>query len=89
MCISIPVYSIYLQGMSNLHTHTLHTHVTVQFGGVIYFGLRGKGRRNWEGMEWIWIKWFHSNQMNLVFLDKYFTLNFNILGSDLDIKGKN
>ena len=35
MCISIPVYSIYLQMMSNLHTH-----VTVSFGGVMYSSLR-------------------------------------------------
>ena len=28
-----------------------HTHDTVSFEGVMYFGLRGKGRRNWEGME--------------------------------------
>ena len=48
MGISIPVYSIYLQVMSNLH---IHTRVTASFGGVMYFGLRGEGRRNWEGME--------------------------------------
>ena len=45
-CISIPVYSIYLQVLSNLHTHT-----NVLFGVVMYVGLRGEGRRNWEGME--------------------------------------
>ena len=28
-----------------------HTHVIVSFGGVMYFGLRGEGRRKWEGIE--------------------------------------
>ena len=36
--------------ISNLHTHK-HIHVNVTFGDLMNFGLRGKGRRNWEGME--------------------------------------
>ena len=28
-----------------------HTRVNVSFGDVTYIGLRGEGRRNWEGME--------------------------------------
>ena len=79
MRISNSVIGIYLQVMSNLHTHTLHTLVTVSFGGVMYFGLRGEGRRYWECMEWIWIICLHWNHLNQVFLDKYFTFNLNIL----------
>ena len=81
MCISIPIYSIYLQVMSNLHTHT---HITVSFGGVMYFVLRGEGRRNWEGMEWIWIIWLYWKHLNLVFIDKYFIFNLNILAITAD-----
>ena len=35
--------------MSNVKS--AHTHVTVLIEGVMYFGLRGEGRRNWEGRE--------------------------------------
>ena len=56
-----------------------HTHVNVLFRGVIYVGLRGEGRRKWEGMEWIWIIWLHWNHLNLIFVYKYFTCNLNIL----------
>ena len=35
--------------MSNVKS--AHTHVTVLFGGVMYFCLRGEGRRNWEDRE--------------------------------------
>ena len=45
MCISIPVYSVYLQEMSNLHTHTL-----LSFWGVKCFGLRGED----EGIGKVW-----------------------------------
>ena len=76
MCFSIPVYSIYLQVMSNLHTHT---HVTISFRGVMYVGLREKVRINWEGMEGMWIIRLHWNHLNPIILDKYFTFILNIL----------
>ena len=37
-----------MQVMSNLHTHT---YVDVSYGDVMFYGLRGEGRRNLEGME--------------------------------------
>ena len=76
MCISIPVYGIHI---SAIDVKTAHTHVTVSFWGVMYFDLRGEGRRNLEGMEWIWIIWLYWNHLNLAFLDKYFTFNLDIL----------
>ena len=50
MCISISVYSISASDVKFAYTH--YTHVTVSFGGVMYFGLRGEGiGRNWKGRE--------------------------------------
>ena len=62
------IFYVYLQVISNLHTHYCF------IWGVMYFGLWGESRRNWEGMEWIWIIWLHWNH-----LDKYFTFYLNIL----------
>ena len=45
----------------------------------MYFGLRGEGRWNWEGMAWIWIIWLHWNHLNLIIIDKYVTCNLNIV----------
>ena len=67
-------FIVYICKLYQICTHTRYFFVW----GVIYFGLRGEGRRNWEGMEWIWIIWLHWNHLNLVFLDKYFTFNLNI-----------
>ena len=74
MCISIPVYSIYLQVMSNLHTHTL------LFLLGVSFILAEVGKV--EGIGKVWNEYessLHWNHLNLVFLDKYFTFNLNIL----------
>ena len=51
MCISIPFYSTYISASDVKSAHT-HTHVTVSFWGVMYFGLRGEGRRNWQIKVW-------------------------------------
>ena len=59
--------------VKSAHTYTL------LFRFEVYFGLIGEGRRNWEGMKWIWFIWLHWNHLNLVFLDKYFTFKSNIL----------
>ena len=62
---------MYICKWCQISKYTLYTHVTVSFGGVMYFGLRGEGRRNWEGMEWLCIIWLHWNHLNLGFLDKF------------------
>ena len=41
------VYTIYLQVISNQHTHTL----SVLFGDEKSFSLSREGRRDWKGME--------------------------------------
>ena len=41
------VYTIYVQVMSILQTHML----SVSYGDEKSLGLRGEGRRDWEGME--------------------------------------
>ena len=33
------------------HIYNYTHNITVSFGGVMYFGLRGEGRRKWEGIE--------------------------------------
>ena len=38
-----------LQYISASVVNSAHTHVTDSFGSVMYVGLRGEGRRNWEG----------------------------------------
>ena len=58
--------------------HT-HTHITVLFGAVMYFGLRREGRRNWEAKELIYhmiaFKSLESSFLRQIF---YFC-NLNIL----------
>ena len=43
------LYHICASDVKSVHTH--YTHINVSFGDVMYFGLRGEGRRNQEGME--------------------------------------
>ena len=46
------VYIIYIYAIDvKSATHNIHTHVNISFGDEMYFGLRGKGRKDWEGME--------------------------------------
>ena len=37
--------------MSASVVKSAHKLINVSFEGVMYFGLRGEGRRKWEGME--------------------------------------
>ena len=48
--------------MSNLHPHTIHTHVNVLFGDVMYFGLRGKV----EGVEKVWSRYKSNDHIGIV-----------------------
>ena len=45
------IYYIYNAIDVKSATHNIHTHVNISFGDEMYFGLRGEGRKNWEGME--------------------------------------
>ena len=47
----ISVYNIYIYIIYANDVKSAHTHITILFGGVMYFGLRGEGRRNWEGRK--------------------------------------
>ena len=46
---AFPFFSLYHIYASDVKSS--HTHVNVQLGDAIYFGKRGEGRRNCEGME--------------------------------------
>ena len=57
-----------LKYISASDVKSAHTHFTVSFGGVMYFGLRGEGRRNWEGLNhMIALKLLESNFLRQIF----------------------
>ena len=58
-----------MQMMSNLHT--IQTHINVSFGDVMYFGLRGKSIRSWEGKY----KSYEYDHIKIVWIEFYLSYN--------------